>query len=464
MTNVSRMSAAAALACLMTQAQAGAYYNPTTLWPAGLDRTTRIALCWKQGGFAQESQIILNAIRRTWAATANISVSDGGLCTGAAGTVPVTILASGNANADAQTSGLGVGAAMTFWLGSPLSLDRLRYLAVHEFGHVLGLQHEQDSPARDAGCSTVDAWADISQLGGAWDRASVMNSGCNVLGNTVGYLSPGDADSARALYGFRRVAVSGDYTGRGTTDWATWSPSVGWTWDGATSSTRWGEAGDQPVPGDYNGDGVADIAVWRPSTGQWWIAVPEYNYGAVVWGQSGDVPVPADYNGDGKTDIAVFRPATQQWWFQNGMLPIVFGKSTDVPVPADYDGDGKADAAVWSPSTGRWTVNLPWPELQTTFGQSGDIPLPGDYLGEGRARVAVYRPSTKCFYFQKPLPYTQASTACFPMALPGDIPVKGRVTGQLHDEPLIFRPTTGTYFTRTGGFRNRGPAGSLPVL
>ncbi len=455
---------------------AGLIHNETKVWPISKDGITRISVCWMQLGFDTERNVILNAIRGTWQRVAKINFIDKGDC--ASITTPkisVSIIRS-SAGSNAQAIGTGLNTSVSFSVPVELEFDRLRYLAVHEFGHALGFQHEQDSPLRNNQCSTSDAWGNVSQLGSqaAWDPDSIMNSGCNIYANSIGYLSPGDVDSIRILYGRRKILTHGDFDGGGATDWATWNATTGWKFDilANPGPKRWGELGDKIVPGDYDGNGRTDRAIWRPRTGEWWIDIPGFS--ARIWGVNGDVPVPADYNGDGLTDRAIFRPNSRGWWVDvpGEAHDFRFGSPGDIPVPADYDGDGRANIAVWSPSTGTWQINSsikPPNELQFVLGHAGYIPIPGDYVGEGQDRAAVFNPVDGCFKFSvRPLyalgsPGSTEGTLCFANHQPGDIPAKGRFTNQLHEEPVLFRPSTGTYFTRTGASRTTGPNNSIPA-
>jgi len=162
----------------------------------------------------------------------------------------------------------GQGPSVTFYVSAAIGVDRVRYLAVHEFGHVLGFEHEDDSPQRAPGCSTQPVWTNVTQIG-AWDQKSIMNSGCNPYGNGLGYLSPGDIAGVRQLYGTRRVINHGDFNGDAAVELGVWRPSSGTWYIPALTNKVWGQLGDVPVPGDYNGDGKTDRAVWRPSTGVW---------------------------------------------------------------------------------------------------------------------------------------------------------------------------------------------------
>jgi hypothetical protein len=228
---------------------------------------------------------------------------------------------------------------------------------------------------------------------------------------------------------------AGDFTGDQRTDPATWDPATqNWHVGSTSSSTRWGLAGDIPVPGDYNGDGKTDFAIWRPSTSQWWVDLRGYS--PTVWGMPGDIPVPADYNGDGKTDLAIWRPSDGKWYVHlSGFGAVVWGVKGDIPVPADYNGDGKADYALWRPGSGTWYVDR---GIRVTYGVSTDVPVPADYNGDGRADPAVWRPSQGAWYV-----HGMALTVYGRL---GDVPAPGGFTGSQIAQLSVYRPSTGTWY------------------
>jgi hypothetical protein len=138
-----------------------------------------------------------------------------------------------------------------------------------------------------------------------------------------------------------------------------------------------------PAAGDFDGDGKGDFATY--SVNGWFIAKSSANYASVAftrWGAAGDQPVPADYDGDGTDDLAVFRPSNGFWYITksgggNDFIP--FGIATDIPAPGDYDGDGKNDIAVYRGGT--WYLNRSTAGVAITqFGLSGDMPIPNRYL------------------------------------------------------------------------------------
>lgn len=200
------------------------------------------------------------------------------------------------------------------------------------------------------------------------------------------------------------VPVPGHYLNHNAVDIAIWRPSDGTWWlldttTGASYVRQWGTAGDVPVPGSYHVPPpppppaflrypTPAFAVWRASSGMFFVNdVDSAATSSRRWGEIGDIPVPGDYNSDGVTDFAIWRPSDGMWWIiqsnfwtapDGGTVKTAqWGEATDIPVPNDYDGDGKTDVAVWRPSTGNWHIikSSDGNVITQQWGTSGDVPV-----------------------------------------------------------------------------------------
>ncbi|MBJ6766200.1 VCBS repeat-containing protein, partial [Myxococcaceae bacterium JPH2] len=199
-------------------------------------------------------------------------------------------------------------------------IGRLQYLAVHEFGHVLGFSHEQDrvdnSDQIEATCNPpgVESGAFWSR----YDNQSVMHY-CNDGGNSSGRLSAIDVRSVQHIYGIRTNGGA-DFNGDGFSDVLIYNAATGY------SEIRYGRAaagldfvpasqttwatGLKVVPGDYDGDGHVDVILYSAGTG-----AAEVRFGQTAaaglladyraqtnWGGNLKL-IPGDFGGDGYMDV-----------------------------------------------------------------------------------------------------------------------------------------------------------------
>lgn len=187
-----------------------------------------VPVCWLNDGYAREKEIVRLAVRNTWEEFANITFTGWGKCSSPVaernangGTtlkyldryVRISVSHQGSGNAGAGGSArVGMAAldespGMWMQFNSDGSADkgRIEYIAVHEFGHVLGFVHEQDSPDHDRAHCAGGTEANSSSLTG-YDPDSVMNY-CNKDLNMKGNLTSKDIVGLRKVYGARKITI-----------------------------------------------------------------------------------------------------------------------------------------------------------------------------------------------------------------------------------------------------------------
>jgi len=394
-------------------------------------------------------------VQGTWEHHANLNFTGWEACPteGDAQHVRMRIDAYGNENSGAQGRApvFGTGALSTaadkrsgiifqFNPDGTANQGRVEYIAVHEFGHVLGFMHEQDSVGNVEGpahCDQITGSGNNAKPVTEYDKDSIMNY-CNKFGNMRGDLSDIDIKGVHEVYGIRRPNLASRNSCSSALIKQAGSLAAPWNDGGSTTvavfpsdrtkflyHAQWnvkdGGWGDSVkwMSGDFNGDGLTDIgAAWnnggtnvltvRQSTGSSLIH-SHWLVNAGGWMES-TVWLPGDFNGDGRTDIAgvwndggnvsiaVYLsdgskfPGWTQWsvkdggWMDNAKW-----------VAGDFDGDGRTDiGAAWNNggnttltlrrSTGSGFAHVHWLANAGDWSESATY-VAGDFNGDGRADI-----------------------------------------------------------------------------
>jgi hypothetical protein len=210
-----------------------------------------VPVCWETPGYDREKAIVKRAVSNTWERHANLQFTWEACYPGMVSPllrvqyptfdtasllriqaaqerpqVVIRISPQGTDNAGAGGSakmGLGAlsfpsklnpGVNMSFNPDGTADEGRVEYIAVHEFGHVLGFIHEQDSPSNAtphgmAHCAGSSAGVEKNSTNlTAYDPDSVMNY-CNKDGNMKGNLTEKDIAGLQQIYGAWKDSVAG---------------------------------------------------------------------------------------------------------------------------------------------------------------------------------------------------------------------------------------------------------------
>lgn len=192
---------------------------PAWSWPAG----SPIPVCWisAEGDYATEKAWVQSAIQASWEAQTPVDFSGWQSCSQNGQSIRIAIEDSRPRSFVGRNS---PAAGPTMWLNFTFSngsfgtscgrnetvrQNCIRSIAVHEFGHAIGLLHEQDRRDTPSWCSdqlgaddidfgTADRWG---YYVGNWDPDSVMNYCDGRSHSQPPVLSQGDVVGAWFLYG-----------------------------------------------------------------------------------------------------------------------------------------------------------------------------------------------------------------------------------------------------------------------
>ncbi|MBX3214917.1 MAG: VCBS repeat-containing protein [Labilithrix sp.] len=255
--------------------------------------------------------------------------------------------------------------------------DAFRALLMHEFGHILGFDHEYQHPQGNPSdlCYQQRDYDGGIAVGGP-DPESVM--GLWYCPGALQRLSLGDIQGAQQIYGtppLRQVALWRQNSGQVAAWQMNEDKIFGEVYPGAPDSTWKIEA-----VGDFNGNGSWDIFWRRTTTGV--TSIWFMNNGALVntiapgsVGSDWQIEGVGDFDGDGRSDLFWRHTSgvTAIWYdgqkVRSQHYPGTVGFDWKFEGVGDFDGDGRSDV-FWRHNTG---VTAIW--------YSGDKVRPQHYPG-----------------------------------------------------------------------------------
>lgn len=361
------------------------YAASDTIWDSD-----QIPVCWEDTPAAEATERgwVRAAVERTWQAHAAIEFTGWGECRSGSKGIRIRVadewprVTDLGSDLDGKEGGMVLNFEFEEWGENCQGNERdcIEDIAVHEFGHALGLAHEQNRPDTPSPCNEQEQGSDGDLIIGAWDLDSVMNY-CNPEWNGDGNLSETDIRGIQELYGagaaFVRLSNGSGFEVAGRRS------ELAGIW----SSQKW-------LSGDFDGDGRDDLVnvygnadekarVWlHRSTGTGFEYQTRLQTMAGFWDEQKWLA--GDFDGDGRDDLV-------NVYGKDGTARLWVHRSTGSGF--EYQSSLQSMAGFWPQQ--KWMVG--------DFDADGRDDLVNVYDKDGKARVWVHRSTGSGFESQSSL-------------------------------------------------------------
>ena len=194
--------------------QQHSYFDATAKWAS-----VNIYVCWENpdSTYSDEMTLVRKSITDSWEAASQLRFTGWQKCAAQNRGIRILIDDSGphtkglGRRLDGVANGMVLNFTFNNWSSSCKSMrdSCIKSIAVHEFGHAIGFEHEHNRPERPGECQEAPQGSNGTVLLTPYDPDSVMNY-CNPVYNNNGILSRYDKQGVQSIYGSDDAAKPAD--------------------------------------------------------------------------------------------------------------------------------------------------------------------------------------------------------------------------------------------------------------